>query len=260
MLISIQQVAKALPDPSIFLPLTAIAFVAGFISSMAGAGGMLTLPALLWAGLPPITALATNKVQSTLGTLSSAWNFFRKGHLELRPLLPSFITALLGACLGTWAALSVGNELLALLLPVLLIAIGLYFLLAPKMTDENRQSRLSPAQFACTAAPLMGFYGGFFGPGMGSIFPFLLVLLLGYGLRKATAQTKAMVLSVNGVSAVIFIVGGHVNWSLAIAMSLAQVVGARLGSNLVISRGSALVQPVIVAVTLLVAFKLLVLP
>ncbi len=100
MLISIQQVAKALPDLSIFLPLTAIAFVAGFISSMAGAGGMLTLPALLWAGLPPIAALATNKVQSTLGTLSSAWNFFRKGHLELRPLLPSFITALLGALPG----------------------------------------------------------------------------------------------------------------------------------------------------------------
>ncbi|WP_461481061.1 TSUP family transporter [Porticoccus sp.] len=249
-----------MPDPAVFSILVVIAFVAGFISSIAGAGGVLTLPALLWAGLPPITALATNKLQSTLGTLSSTWNFFRKGHLDLKPLLPSMVTALLGSSLGTWTVQQVGNELLSKLIPLLLIAIGLYFLVSPRITDEHREARLTPLQFAFTAAPLMGFYGGFFGPGMGSIFPFLMVWLMGYGLRKATAQTKAMVLSVNGVSATIFIIGGHVVWPLAIAMSLAQIVGARLGSNLVISRGATLVQPVIIAVTLIVALKLLVLP
>ena len=249
-----------MPDPAVFQLLVVIAFAAGFISSIAGAGGVLTLPALLWAGLPPITALATNKVQSTLGTLSSTWNFFRKGHLDLKPLLPSMLTALLGSCLGTWTVQQVGNELLEKLIPALLIAIGLYFLISPRITDEHREARLTPVQFALTAAPLMGFYGGFFGPGMGSIFPFLMVWLMGYGLRKSTAQTKAMVLSVNGVSATMFIIGGHVIWPLAIAMSLAQIVGARLGSNLVISRGAALVQPVIIAVTLVVALKLLVMP
>ena len=249
-----------MPDPAVFVVLVVIAFAAGFISSIAGAGGVLTLPALLWAGLPPITALATNKVQSTLGTLSSTWNFFRKGHLDLKPLLPSMATALAGSCLGTWAVQRVGNEVLATLIPVLLIAIGLYFLVSPRISDDHREPRISSLQFAMTAAPLMGFYGGFFGPGMGSIFPFLMVWLMGYGLRKATAQTKAMVLSVNGVSATIFIIGGHVIWSLAIAMSLAQIVGARLGSNLVISRGGALVQPVIIVVTLAVALKLLIAP
>ena len=170
------------------------------------------------------------------------------------------LTAFVGSCVGTWAVQQVGNELLAKLIPVLLIAIGLYFLIAPRVTDEHREARMTSVQFALTAAPIMGFYGGFFGPGMGSIFPFLMVWLMGYGLRKATAQTKVMVLSVNGVSATIFIIGGHVVWSLAIAMSLAQIIGARLGSNMVISRGAALVQPVIITVTLIVAMKLLVMP
>ncbi|MEZ5528877.1 MAG: TSUP family transporter [Porticoccaceae bacterium] len=249
-----------MPDPAVFLPLVVIAFIAGFVSSIAGAGGVLTLPALLWAGLPPISALATNKLQSTLGTLSSTWNFFRKGHLDLKPLLPSMATAFIGSCAGTLTVQQVGNETLSRLIPALLIVIGLYFLITPRVTDEHREGRLTHMQFAFTAAPLMGFYGGFFGPGMGSIFPFLMVWLMGYGLRKATAQTKAMVLAVNGVSATIFIIGGHVIWPLAIAMSLAQIIGARLGSNLVISRGAALVQPVIIAVTLIVALKLLVAP
>lgn len=249
-----------MPDPAVFLLLVVIAFVAGFVSSIAGAGGVLTLPALLWAGLPPVTALATNKLQSTFGTLSSTWNFFRKGHLDLKPLLPAMAMALLGSCVGTWTVQRVGNELLATLIPLLLIAISLYFLVSPRVGDEHRAARLSPLQFAMTAAPLMGFYGGFFGPAMGSIFPFLMVWLMGYGLRKATAQTKVMVLSVNGVSATLFIIGGYVVWPLAVAMSLAQIVGARLGSNMVILRGGALVQPVIVAVTLIVALKLLIAP
>ena len=132
--IPIRQVTTALPDPSVFLLLTAIAFAAGFISSMAGAGGMLTLPALLWAGLPPIAALATNKVQSTLGTLSSAWNFFRKGHLELKPLLPPFVTALLGACLGY---LVISNETLSHLVfvfPELLLVVLATILLLGRYT------------------------------------------------------------------------------------------------------------------------------
>ena len=237
-----------------------VAFFAGLISSIAGSGGILTLPALLRAGLPPLTALATNKVQSSLGTLSSAWNFFRKGHLDIKPLGLSVALAIVGSALGTLVVQSLNTELLARLIPFLLLAIALYFLLSPNINDSDHPQRISQRWFACSAALGMGFYGGFFGPGMGSIMPFLFVWLLGHNLVKATAETKLMVLAVNGTSALIFVFSGYVIWSLAITMSVAQIIGARLGSNLVISRGAGFVQPIITAVTMLMALKLLFFP
>ena len=240
-----------------YFSLVFVAYFAGLISSIAGSGGILTLPALLWAGLPPLNALATNKVQSSLGTLSSAWNFFRKGHLDIEPLRLSVAMAIAGSVIGTLVVQSLNAELLTRLIPCLLLAIALYFLLSPKINDRDHPERISQRLFACTAALGMGFYGGFFGPGMGSIMPFLFVWLLGHNLVKATAETKLMILAVNGTSALIFVFSGYVVWSLAIAMSVAQVFGARMGSNLVMKRGSGFVQPIITGVTLLMAIKLL---
>ena len=236
------------------------AFFAGFISSIAGAGGMLTLPALLWAGLPPLNALATNKVQSSLGTLSSTWNFFRRGHLTIKPLGLSVTLAILGSIAGTWLVQRLTGDVLTRLIPVLLLVIAIYFLVSPMIDDSRRRAKISQRWFACTAALAMGFYGGFFGPGMGSILPFLFVWLLGHNLVRATAETKLMILAVNGTSAIIFATAGLVLWPLAIAMSVAQAIGARLGSNLVMERGAVFVQPIIIGVTMLLSIKLLFFP
>lgn len=236
------------------------AFFAGFISSIAGAGGMLTLPALLWAGLPPLNALATNKVQSSLGTLSSTWNFFRRGHLNIKPLGLSVTLAILGSIAGTWLVQRLTGDVLTRLIPLLLLVIAIYFLVSPMIDDSRRRAKISQRWFACTAALAMGFYGGFFGPGMGSILPFLFVWLLGHNLVRATAETKLMILAVNGTSAIIFATAGLVLWPLAIAMSVAQAIGARLGSNLVMERGAVFVQPIIIGVTMLLSIKLLFFP
>ncbi|MDF1830730.1 MAG: TSUP family transporter [Porticoccaceae bacterium] len=244
-------------SPFLLTTLTLVAFVAGFISSIAGAGGLLTLPVLLWAGLPPINALATNKLQSSLGSLSSSWNFYRRGHVSPYEIRGSLCFALCGAILGTFTVQQIGNDTLMRLIPVLLVVIALYFLFSPRVADCNTSPRLNSKQFAIVAALPMGFYGGFFGPGMGSILPFLFVWLCGYNLRKATAQTKVMILLVNGSSALIFALRGDVLWELAFCMSVAQIIGARIGSNMVISRGTAVVQPLIVMVTLALAIKLL---
>jgi uncharacterized membrane protein YfcA len=240
--------------------LVVVAFFAGLISSVAGSGGILTLPALLWAGLPPLTALATNKVQSSLGTLSSAWNFFSKGHLDVLPLLSSVVMAVLGSVAGTFLVQSLDTSTLAKVIPFLLLAIAIYFLFAPGVNDADFPQKISQRLFACTAALGMGFYGGFFGPGMGSIMPFLFVWLLGHNLVKATAETKLIILAVNGTSALIFVYSGYVVWQLAIGMSVAQIIGARLGSNLVVKGGARFVQPVITLITMLMAAKLLFFP
>ena len=243
--------------PAVYLVLTAVAFAAGFISSIAGAGGMITLPALLWAGIPPLDALGTNKFQSVFGTLSSTLNFFQKGHLDFRPLWPGLLAAVAGSTLGTWSVTQLGGEQLRTLLPILLIAIALYFAFSPRIADIDGVPRIGNTCFNLLVGGGIGFYGGFFGPGMGSFYALAFAALLGYNIRKATAHTKPLVLATNATSMVIFMSGGHLLWSLALFMSAAQFVGARLGSNLVIARGAALVKPVIIVATVLVAIKLL---
>lgn len=234
-----------------------MAFVAGFISSIAGAGGAIVLPVLLWAGLPPLNALATNKFQSVFGTLSSTVNFLRKGYIDLRVLMPALCYAFVGSVLGTYLIQQMPSDFLSLIMPYLLIVLALYMLFSPSLSDDDLPPRISANIFAPLVGGGIGLYGGFFGPGMGSFFAVAFASLRGFNMRKATAFTKPLVLVVNVTSMVIFLWGGYIIWSLAIAMAISQVVGARLGSNLVIHRGTALIKPIIVLMTLAIAFKLL---
>lgn len=243
-----------------WLIVTAIAFVAGFFSAIAGAGGMITLPLLLWAGLPPILALGTNKVQSAVGTLSSTVNFLRAGHIDLSKLASALGWALLGAIIGVWMVRSLGNDLLQTLLPILLVITALYFLVSPRLSDSDSKQRISEARFNRWVGSGMGLYGGFFGPGMATFLALAFVSLLGYNARRATAHTKPLVLVINGSSAVVFALAGDVFWSLALTMAAAQFIGARLGSNLVMSKGAAIVRPALIIGSLALALKVLLFP
>jgi len=247
--------------PELSLPvfggLTLVAFVGGFISSIAGAGGMLVLPCLLWAGVPPVQALATNKCQSVFGTLSSAINYFRRGHLDLAPLRATLLWAFVGAMAGTLLVQQLDKAVLEKLLPLILILLAGYFALSPRISDRDAPPRLSESAFAPLVGGGLGVYGGFFGPGMGSFSAAAFAALRGFNMRRATASTKPVVLVTNFTSMLLFVAGGHVVWSLVAAMAVAQIVGARLGSNLVIRRGAALVRPVIVVATAAIALRLM---
>ncbi len=241
----------------VFAGLTLVAFVGGFISSIAGAGGMLVLPCLLWAGVPPVQALATNKCQSVFGTLSSAINYFRRGHLDLAPLRATLLWAFAGAVAGTLLVQQLDKAVLEKLLPLILILLAGYFALSPHISDRDVPPRLSENAFAPLIGGGLGVYGGFFGPGMGSFSAAAFAGLRGFNMRRATASTKPVVLVTNFTSMLVFVLGGHVVWSLVGAMAVAQIVGARLGSNLVIRRGAALVRPVIVVATAAIALRLM---
>ncbi len=251
--------ASDFADPSLVLLglLLLLGILAGFISAIAGAGGLLVLPALLTLGLDPIAALATNKLQNVFGTASSMLNYYRKGRIELQGMQWSIITALIGSGLGTYCVQRIDAAVLAKLIPLLLIVIALYFLLSPRIGDSDTQPYLSQRGFAFSAALGIGFYGGFFGPGIGSLFAFAFVAARGYNLVKATAHTKVLVFTTNITSLVLFIGAGQVIWSIGLCMAAGQLVGARLGSNLVLTKGTRLVKPMIIVATLALAFKLL---
>jgi uncharacterized membrane protein YfcA len=168
--------------------------------------------------------------------------------------------AMIGSILGTLMVQTLDGAILRKLIPFLLLGIAIFFLLSPKVKNTDGVPLLTINLFGGTAALGVGFYGGFFGPGIGSIMPFLFVWLLGYNLVKATADTKLMSLAINGISAILFTVNGLVLWEIAVPMAIAQIIGARFGSNLVMAQGTSLVQPIITVVTLVVALKLLFFP
>lgn len=244
-------------QPGITLGLTLTALVAGFVSSIAGAGGMIVLPVLLWAGVPPLNALAVNKFQSVFGTLTSTVNFFRKGHLDLRPLWPGLLLALCCSALGTWLVARLPTEVLAQALPWALLLLALYVGFSPDISDQPRPPRMTQPAFNGWLGAGLGFYGGLFGPGMGSFAAAAFALFRGLPMRAATANTKPFVLVINATSMLVFILAGYQWWGLAMLMAAAQALGAWLGSNLVIKKGTVIVKPLLIGVTLVLSVKLL---
>jgi uncharacterized membrane protein YfcA len=249
-------VAVTLPMEILAL-LFVVGTCAGFVDSVSGGGGLLALPALLWAGLSPVQALGTTKLQGTCGTFSAAYNYLRKGQAELASMTSIIVLTLAGGVLGAVVVQWVSPSFLRNLIPFLLIIIAVYFLLCPRLGQVEGRRRLGEWAFAMTFGLGMGFYDGFFGPGAGSFWATAYVGLLGYNLRRATAHTKVLNLASNLAALTIFLVQGNVLWSAGVVMGLGQLLGARLGSNMVVKLGGKLVRPLIILVSLAISLKLL---
>ena len=236
--------------------LAATAFLAGLVDAMAGGGGLLTIPALLASGIPPVNALATNKLQSAVGTGSAFATYLRAGHVDLRGFAVPAAAAFLGAIAGATAVQFVDGHFLAALVPLLLIAMALYMLLAPPMSDADRHARLGRAGLT-TLIGAIGFYDGFFGPGTGSFITTALVALGGLGLVRAIANTKFINLATNIAALIALVVGGKVLWLLGAAMAGANVAGNQIGARLAIRYGGRGVRSLLVVVSVALAIKLL---
>lgn len=243
--------------PLMFGLLFALAIAAGFIDSIAGGGGLLTVPALLAVGLPPAQALATNKLQGVGGSFSASWYFVRRRAVDLREQKLAIVLTLIGSMSGALLIQHLHATLLRQILPLLVIAIGLYFLLMPRIGESDRQRRLYGLPFALIAGGCVGFYDGFFGPGAGSFYALAYVTLCGYNLAKSTAHAKVLNFTSNFGGLLLFMLSGKVVWSVGLVMLAGQMIGARLGAKMVLTRGQQLIRPMIVVVSLLMSIKLL---
>lgn len=242
--------------PEILALLFLAAVAAGFVDAIAGGGGLITVPVLLAAGVNPVAAIATNKVQGSFGTAAATWTFWRKGRIDFGLLKWPLVFTVIGATLGAVAVTFVDATWLMVLLPLLLAGIALYFLIGPRASDEDVHARLTPLAFGAVAGGI-GFYDGFFGPGAGSFFALALVTLMGMGLTRATAHTKALNFTSNIVSVVVFAVGGHVLWLVGLMMAVGQVIGGWLGSHAAMRFGPKLIRPLLVVICLGMVLKLL---
>jgi len=246
-----------LVSPGTVALLFLVAVAAAFIDSIAGGGGLLTVPALLAAGLSPANALATNKLQSVGGSFSASLYFIRRGAVRLSEQRLNIIMTFIGAMIGATVIQHLRADLLRQLLPLLMIGTGLWFLLMPKVGETDRSSRLTGLGFALVGGGCVGFYDGFFGPGAGSFYALAFVTLSGFNLAKATAHAKLLNFTSNFASLLFFMFGGKIIWGLGAVMLLGAFCGARLGARLVLTRGQQLIRPMVVIVSLVMSLKLL---
>jgi uncharacterized protein len=237
--------------------LALVGLVAGFVDSIAGGGGLLALPSLLLAGLDPVSALATNKLQGTFGTASATHTFWKKGLLNPSQHKAEILTVFVGAALGVLTIAYVPTKLLQGLMPILLIAVAIYFAVSPKLSVQGSNPKLGPAVFAFALAPAIGFYDGIFGPGTGSFFMLALVSLFGLGVIEATGRTKLFNFTSNIASLLMFVFAGKIIWLVGLTMGIAQLIGAQLGARVAIANGVKVIRPLLILVCCAMAIKLL---
>lgn len=244
-------------EPATLAFLVAAGFVASFIDSQVGGGGVITLPALLAAGLPPAAASATNKVGGTSSALFASVNYLRSGIVPLRRVLFLAPLSLLGGAVGVWAFLQSDATWLVPTVLAVMGAMAVYVLLRPQFGAHDKPVLGTLPLVAMGLAALdIGTYDGLMGPGTGSFLLFALVSLLGYGFRRAAALGRVLNLASNLSALAYWWFSGHIVWSVGIPMALSMAAGGWLGAHTTLKHGDRYLKPLFVAITVALMVRL----
>jgi uncharacterized membrane protein YfcA len=239
-------------------PLLFLAGLAGgLVDTVAGGGGLITIPVLLSLGMPVPVALGTNKFQASFGSVSAAWHYGRAGVVDLAQCWLGIGCTLVGAVAGALTVRSLDPAFLGRLVPWLLAALVAFMLARPRLGQDEHPARMGEGAFFGLFGLLLGFYDGFFGPATGTFWTMALVLVLGQSFLRATGTTKVMNATSNVASLAVFAVGGQFILPVVVVMAAGQLVGARIGARLVVRRGSRFVQPIFLTMACVVILRLL---
>lgn len=241
----------------ILVLLSVVAMLAGFIDAIAGGGGLLTIPALLLAGLNPVQAIATNKLQASFGSFSATRYFLTQGLVHPKENKFAIFMVGLGAAAGSLLIQWFDSQWLITAMPYALIFIAIYLLLARGFGQHASVPKLGDTAFNSSLIPMVGMYDGFFGPGTGTFFSLGYCKLRGFNLLKATAHAKLMNFTTNIVSLAVFILSGQIAWVVGLSMAVGQAIGARLGAATALKQGVTFVRLVTVAICVAISLSLL---
>jgi uncharacterized membrane protein YfcA len=236
--------------------LFATGLVAGFVDSIAGGGGLITVPVLLGLGLGPQETLGTNKLQATFGSGSAAWHYAAAKTVPIGDCALGFTCSLVGAAGGALVVQQIDPSFLRRAIPFLLIAVAIYIWFKPQLGAMDRNPRMPRLGFDLLFGLVIGFYDGFFGPGTGTFWTMAYMLGLGFNMARATGYTKVMNFASNLSSLAFFLLGGKVHFEAGLVMGIGQLTGARIGAKMVIAKGTRFVRPIFIAVVLALTIKL----
>lgn len=242
-----------------FLIVCPLVFLAGFVDAVAGGGGLISLPAYIFAGVPIHNAVATNKLSSAAGTVVSTARLCRHHYADFRLAVPTVIAALVGSSMGAHVALLVSDKILKTMLLILLPVIAYYVLrkkdLEPK--EEKKISRKAQYIIATAASFLVGMYDGFYGPGTGTFLILIYTGMVKLDVLTAAGNTKLVNLASNISALLVFLINGVVLLPLGLAAAVFSIGGHYLGAGLVMKNGSKVVRVIILLVIALLFIKVI---
>ena len=243
-----------------YLIVCPLLFLAGFVDAIGGGGGLISLPAYLFAGLPIHNAIATNKLSSACGTTLTTVRFVRKGLISVRLAVPSVIAAMMGSFCGARLSLMMSEDVMRTVLLIVLPAAAFCVLnphLFPDRADETLVLNRRTYVTAVIAAFVIGAYDGFYGPGTGTFLIIAFTVFANLSVRSANAQAKVINLTTNITSLVVFLHSGQVLILLGLVGAVCNMLGSYIGSGLVLTKGTKIVRPIILIVLVLLFAKLL---
>lgn len=237
-----------------------LCFLAGVMNASGGSGGLISLPALLLAGLPPHLAIGTNKLQAVCGMAVANIRFMKSGYLNLKLAAPSVAVAMIGSFIGSNLSLASSEDVL-LYLMFLVLPVAAFFVFkkdvftedAPDEFELNRKTYLR----VCVSALVIGLYDGFYGPGTGTFLILAFVGIAHLSVRVAGAQAKAINFATNLTALVVFLIHGEVLIWLGLAAGVCNMIGCWIGAGLVIKSGARIMRPAIIIALVLLAAKVI---
>lgn len=242
------------------LILCPLIFLSGFVDSIAGGGGLISLTAYYMAGLPPHMALGSNKMSASIGTLTSSIRFFLSKSYYKKSLLSSVAAALGGAALGAQLALFANEKVLRMVLIVAVPCIAAFILLKKDFDDTDNKKELSDRKIILICAAVSfgtGIYDGFFGPGTGTFLIIAHMIFANLTLKESMGNSKIINLATNAASLAVFLTNGKIMFSLAIPAAFFAIAGNYVGTGLALKSGKKIVRPIMVAVLGLLVVKLI---
>ena len=236
-----------------FLIVCPLVGIAGFVDSIAGGGGLISLPAYLISGLPVHTCIATNKLSSSMGTAVATGKYALSGYIDWHLAVFCAAASLAGAALGANIALLIGDGTFRVLMLIILPLTALYVFKKKNLfsgEDRKELSFLHTVILSSIIAFALGLYDGFYGPGTGTFLILLLTRFAHMELHRANGITKVINLSSNVSSLSVYLLNAQVLMPLGLCAGAFSILGNYLGSRCFTSKGAAIARPIILLVLL----------
>ena len=232
-------------------------FIAGLIDSIAGGGGIISIPAYTLTGMPMHCVMGCNKFSSTCGTSFSVARFMANKALDIKIALVSAVGAIIGSGIAAHIVINLSDQFLRTMMVIVLPVISILIILKKDIGQvEGQLMKGIKAVFVSLLIGLsVGFYDGFIGPGTGTIAIFFFSAFMKYDLKTASGNTKILNLSSNISALVSFMISGMVIYQIAIPAAICNIAGNYIGSGLAVKKGSKFIRPVMITVVVMLLGK-----
>ncbi len=232
--------------------------LAGFIDAIAGGGGLISLPAYMFAGVPVHFALGTNKLSASFGAVISAWRYQKKGYTPLKISIFCAVCALIGSAGGAKLAMLLDDKYFKIVMLVLLPFIAYYILRKHSFSDNPTPlSEWKTISLGMAISLVIGVYDGFYGPGTGTFLILLLTSMAHLTLNVANGVAKVINLATNIAALAVFIAEGSALYLVGIVAGMFSIIGSYLGTLCFEKGGAKIVRPIMIFVVALFFIKVI---